>query len=178
MKTLTNKQIVIISSVAVVSLTAAAICYIIFNLMNRTSMKISARGLNLIKEHEGLRLTAYQCSADVWTIGYGHTQGVSMGDTCTQEQAEQWLMEDIAKAEKAVNRQGLAINQNQFDALVSFVFNLGETAFKSSTLLKKIKANPNDPTIADEFAKWKYAGGNVVAGLVTRRNNESNLYFG
>ncbi len=141
-------------------------------------MKISAKGFNFIRQHEGLRLKAYQCSADVWTIGYGHTQGVSMGDTCTREQAEQWIMEDIAWAEKAVNRQGLNINQNQFDALVSFVFNLGETAFKSSTLLKKIKANPNDPTIADEFAKWKYAGGKVVAGLAKRRKNESNLYFG
>lgn len=146
--------------------------------MNRTTMKISAKGFNFIRQHEGLRLKAYQCSADVWTIGYGHTQGVSMGDTCTREQAEQWIMEDIARAEKAVNRQGLNINQNQFDALVSFVFNLGETAFKSSTLLKKIKANPNDPTIADEFAKWKYAGGKVVAGLAKRRKNESNLYFG
>ncbi len=175
---LTKNQIIICSSIATISLTVAAICFIIFSFKNRTTMKLSENGLQLLKKHEGLRLTAYQCSANVWTIGYGHTRGVSMGDTCTEQQAEEWLLEDVAMAEKAVNKQGLKINQNQFDALVSFVFNLGEAAFKSSTLLKKIKANPNDPTIADEFAKWRYAGGSVISGLVTRRKNESNLYFG
>ena len=175
---LTNRQIVIVGTVAMVSLTAATICYIIFRFMNKTNMKISANGLSLIKQHEGLRLTAYQCNAGVWTIGYGHTKGVKEGDTCTQDQADAWLLEDVEHAESAVNSQGLTLTQNQFDALVSFVFNVGVSAFKKSTLLKKIKVNPNDPVIANEFAKWKYAGGNVVAGLVTRRNNESNLYFG
>lgn len=172
----TKTQIVTIGSVAAISITAAIICFIVFFIKNY-SMKISENGLNQIKKHEGLRLQAYKCSAGVWTIGYGHTEDVSEGDTCTEEDAEKWLLQDVKFAERAVNRQRLAINQHQFDALVSFVFNVGEGAFKTSTLLKKIKANPNDPSIADEFAKWRYAGGNVVAGLVTRRENESNLYF-
>lgn len=167
----------IIGSVAMVSLTAAVICYFFFSIKNKINMKTSIKGISLIKQHEGLRLTAYQCSADVWTIGYGHTQGVRMGDTCTQEQADAWLLEDVERAEKAVRREGLELTQNQFDALVSFVFNVGETAFKSSTLLKKIKANPYDPSIASEFAKWKYAGGKVITGLANRRTKESNLYF-
>ena len=141
MKTLTNKQIVIISSVAVVSLTAAAICYIIFNLMNRTSMKISAKGLELLKSYESLRLTAYRDSGGVLTIGWGHTQGVKEGDTCTLAEATQFLLDDVAEAEKAINKQNLNLNQNQYDALVSFVFNVGESQFKKSTLLKKLKKN-------------------------------------
>lgn len=165
------------SSVAVVSLTAAVITYLYFNYMNKKKMSISGNGLALIKRLEGLRYNAYQCSAGVWTIGYGHTKGVKEGDTCTISQANEWLLEDVAEAEDAVNSQRLDINQNQFDSLVSFCFNVGIKAFKESTLLKKIRENPNDPTISSEFARWKYAAGNEVTGLINRRKEESNLYF-
>lgn len=174
---ITKKQAVIIGSVAAVSLTAAAICYLIFYFMRKTKFKISANGLALIKSFEGLRYTAYLCDGGVWTIGYGHTKGVKEGDTCTLTEANTWLLEDVATAEEAVNKEGLNINQNQFDALVSFVFNVGESAFKDSTLLKKIKEDPNDVSISDEFARWRYAQGKVLQGLVNRREKESNLYF-
>jgi lysozyme len=173
---ITKTQMITIGSVAAISITAAIICFIVFVIKNY-SMKISEEGLNLIKNCEGLRLTAYQCSAGVWTIGYGHTKGVQEGDSCTVEEANKWLLEDVSLAESAVNSQRLKINQNQFDALVSFCFNVGVKAFKESTLVKKIKANPNDPTIEEEFARWKYVSGNVVSGLVNRREKESNLYF-
>ena len=173
----TKKQALIIGSVAAVSLTAAAITYLYFTYMNKTKMSLSANGLALIKTLEGLRYNAYQCSAGVWTIGYGHTKGVKKGDTCTISEATQWLLEDVAEAENAVNSQRLNINQNQFDALVSFCFNVGVEAFKDSTLLKRIKANPNDTTISGEFAKWRFASGKEVAGLVNRRKEESKLYF-
>ena len=174
---LTRNQIMICSSVAVISITAAVITYLYFNYMNKKKMSISGDGLALIKRLEGLRYNAYQCSAGVWTIGYGHTKGVKEGDTCTLSQAGEWLLEDVAEAEDAVNSQHLNLKQNQFDALVSFVFNVGVKAFKDSTLLKKIKTNPNDPDISKEFANWKYAAGNVVKGLVNRRKEEINLYF-
>ena len=141
-------------------------------------MRISDKGLAALKQFEALRLTAYQDVKGVWTIGWGHTGGVKAGDTCTREQAEKWLKQDVATAENAVNSQDLKINQNQFDALVCFTYNVGVGNFKSSTLLKKIKTNPDDPTIAAEFARWKYSGGVVVNGLINRRAVESNLYFG
>ena len=172
-----KKNTIIVLSVAAFSVTIAAVLFVVFYLTQKKNMKISAKGLSIIKEAEGLRLNAYKCQAGVLTIGYGHTKGVKEGDTCTKEQAEQYLIEDIADAESTVNWQGLNINQNQFDALVSFVYNLGAAAFKKSTLLKKIKENPKDPTIAAEFAKYKFAGGVVSNGLVTRRSDESNLYF-
>ena len=178
MKTLTNKQIVIISSVAVVSLTAAAICYIIFNLMNRTSMKISEKGLDLLKSYESLRLTAYRDSGGVLTIGWGHTKGVKEGDTCTLAEATQFLLDDVAEAEKAINKQNLNLNQNQYDALVSFVFNVGADAFKKSTLLKELKKNPNNQdNIKREFRRWNIDNGKIVDGLINRREKEINLYF-
>lgn len=139
--------------------------------------RTSQNGLALIKKFEGYRSTAYQCSAGVWTLGYGHTSGVKAGDTCTLEQAEQWLKEDVRTAENAVNAEGLKLTQNQFDALVSFTYNVGTAAFKSSTLLKKIKADPDDPAIAQEFARWTYAAGQQVAGLANRRDDEAGLYF-
>lgn len=139
--------------------------------------RTSQKGLDLIKLHEGYSGSAYKCSAGVWTLGYGHTASVKEGDTCTVAQAEQWLKEDVRTAENAINAQGLELNQNQFDALVSFVYNVGAAAFKSSTLLKKIKADPDDPAIAQEFARWTYAAGQQVAGLANRRDNEAGLYF-
>ena len=140
-------------------------------------MRTSRKGIEFIKAHEGLRLDAYLCPAGVPTIGYGHTYNVKMGDRITAEQAERLLIGDLIVAETEVNRYGFDLTQNQFDALVSFVYNIGAGNFRSSTLLKRLKANPNDPDIANQFKRWVYGGGKVLPGLVRRRNEESKLYF-
>lgn len=142
-------------------------------------METSERGLALIKEHEGYRDTAYRCPAGEWTIGFGHTSGVKEGQRCTPMDAGRWLKEDIAAAEREVSfqTQGVPLRQCQYDALVSFVFNLGSSNFRKSTLLKKVRANPDSPSIRDEFGKWIYGGGRVLPGLVARREAEADLYF-
>lgn len=140
-------------------------------------MRTSRKGIEFIKAHEGLRLDAYLCPAGVQTIGYGHTYNVKMGDRITAEQAERLLIGDLAVAEREVNRYGFDLTQNQFDALVSFVFNVGVGNFRSSTLLKRIKENPNHPDIQNQFKRWIYAGGRVLPGLVKRREEEAKLYF-
>lgn len=146
-------------------------------------MKTSNKGIELIKSHEGFREKAYKCPAGIWTIGYGHTKGVKSGDVITKSQGEAYLREDLNDAETAVNDQLLKLNQNRFDALVSFVFNVGVGNFKRSTLLKKARANANDASIAGEFRKWKYAKNpktgqmEVLPGLVRRREDELKLYF-
>ncbi|WP_353122114.1 lysozyme [Dysgonomonas capnocytophagoides] len=140
-------------------------------------MKIAITGVKLIQEFEGLELKAYKCPAGVWTIGYGHTKGVKQGDVITPAQATAYLQADLADAEKAVNSQNLKISQNQYDALVSFTFNVGTGNFLKSTLLKKVKINPDETSIRSEFAKWKYGSGKVLPGLVCRREAEANLYF-
>lgn len=136
------------------------------------------QNLSIIKLSEGLRLEAYLCPAGVWTIGYGHTKGVKKGDFITLEEAEMLLREDVKDAENAVNKYvKVGINQNQFDALVSFVFNLGSGNFKTSTLLRKL--NTGDYLgAANEFKRWNKAGGKVLNGLVKRREDEANLFIG
>ena len=142
-------------------------------------MKTSNKGIDLIKKYEGLRLKAYKCPAGVWTIGYGHTGAdVAEGLEITEERADELLLSDIAQFENHVNSVVKStIKQNQFDALVSFAFNLGGLSIKNSTLLKRVNANPIDPAISDEFAKWVNAGGKRLAGLVKRRAEEAELYF-
>ena len=140
-------------------------------------MKTSNKGIELIKRHEGFRNKAYKCPADVWTIGYGHTRGVNNGDGITEMEGERFLRQDLAHAEAVVNSQRGDLTQNQFDALVSLVFNIGSGNFTRSTLLRKLKVNANDPTIAYEFSRWKYGGGKVLPGLVKRRKDENDLYF-
>ena len=141
-------------------------------------MKITKEGINLIKKFEGLRLEAYLCPAGVWTIGYGHTKGVKKGQVITQLEADNLLKEDLSSFEKGVTSLIKSnINQNQFDSLVSFAFNLGLANLKSSTLLKKVNSNSNDRTIVDEFIKWIYAGGKPLEGLKRRRQAEAYLYF-
>ena len=140
-------------------------------------MKTSRTGIELIKAHEGLRLNAYLCPAGVVTIGYGHTHGVKMGDRITAEQAERLLIGDLIVAETEVNRYGFDLTKNQFDALVSFVYNVGARNFRSSTLLKRLKDNPSDPDIAKQFGRWVYGGGKVLQGLIRRRKDEAKLYF-
>lgn len=140
-------------------------------------MRTSQRGINLIKAHEGLRLEAYRCPAGIYTIGYGHTAGVRRGDVIDERRAEQLLAEDLKKFEVVVNRECPGVNQNQFDALVSFTFNLGETNLRKSTLLKCVKANPNNPNIRTEFLRWNKSKGEVLPGLIRRRKAEADLYF-
>lgn len=142
-------------------------------------MEISKKGIDLIKNFEGFKPYAYLCPANILTIGYGHTRGVRLGQTCTEAEAEQFLKEDLEIAEAEVNKVAneVKLTQGQYDSLVSFVFNLGANNFKTSTLRKKILNNPADPTIKAEFGKWVYANGKVSPGLQRRRLEESKLYF-
>lgn len=141
---------------------------------------LSAQGLDHIKASEGLRLKAYPDPAsggDPWTIGYGSTIGVKPGMVITEAQADDRLRADVARFEAAVNRLAPKTTQGQFDALVSFSFNVGEGNLAKSTLLKK--HNAGDYTgAADEFAKWTLAAGKRMPGLVTRRAGEARLYRG
>ena len=132
-------------------------------------MNTSPKGIALIKEFEGLRLKAYQCPGGVWTIGYGHTAGVKPGMLISKAQAEEYLKADLIAFERYLNGLGLALNQNQFDALVSFIYNVGTGNFSNSTLLRKVRANPQDNSIMDEFLRWIYSKGRVLPGLQRRR---------
>jgi len=145
--------------------------------------KISEEGLNFIAGHEGLRLKAYLCPANVSTIGFGTTRypngsKVKIGDEITKDDALKLLKHDVGKFELAVDAMTTdKVNQNQFDALVSFAYNLGGDALKKSTLLKVVNINPNDLRIKKEFQKWVYADGKKLGGLIKRRQDEANLYF-
>lgn len=143
-------------------------------------MPISEAGLALLRKHEGLRLKAYPDPAsggDPWTIGYGHTRGVKRGDQITLEQAEAFLREDAAEAENAVLRLvERPLTQGQHDALISFVFNVGEGNFAKSTLLKLINAGEMSRA-ADEFSKWTLAAGKRMPGLVKRRSEERHMFL-
>ena len=139
-------------------------------------MKIGTAGLDLIKEYEGLKLVAYLDSVGVPTLGYGHIKGVKIGDRCTAAQAEEWLRADVQDAEACVNLGVTStVNQNEFDALVSFVFNLGCGNFRKSTLLKKLNDSDYDGASL-EFARWNRAGGLEIAGLTRRRQAEAELF--
>lgn len=139
-------------------------------------MQISKAGLDLIKQFEGLYLKAYRCPAGVPTIGYGHTAGVAMGQTITQQQADDYLRRDVRQFERAVARLvTVPLTQGQFDALVSFAFNLGEGALAQSTLLRLLNAGDHAGA-ADQFDRWNKAGGRVLPGLVRRRAAERALF--
>ena len=131
----------------------------------------------IIKEFESLRLQAYLCPAKVWTIGWGHTKGVKKGMQITEEQAEELLREDMQEAIDVVDKLGVELTENQYNALVSFVFNIGGSAFAKSTMRRKILANPNDKSIRAEFLRWVYADGKELKGLENRRKKEAELYF-
>jgi lysozyme len=147
-------------------------------------MKPSQNAVNLIKQFEGFRKDAYICPAGVPTIGFGSTswgngQKVKLGEVISMDGAEKLLLKDVEKMSKALT--GLNINQNQFDALCSFIYNLGVGAFNRSTLRNKVASNPIDSSIRAEFMKWNKArvGGKLVElkGLTRRRDAEANLYF-
>jgi lysozyme len=141
---------------------------------------ISDRGLTLISEFEGLSLSAYPDPAtggEPWTIGYGHTGGVKPGDTCTQEQALEWLRSDTSEAEACVDAHVVPeLTQEQRDALISFVYNLGCLAFRGSTLLRLLNAG-DVAGAAGQFKRWNRAGDHVMAGLTRRREAEAELFM-
>jgi len=146
--------------------------------------KLSQKGVDLIKQFEGLSLVPYICAGGINTIGSASTYNpngkkVTLNDSkLTPQQAEELLKNTLSTYEKAVDsfcRDD--ISQPQFDALVSFAYNVGTGNLQKSTLIKKVNANPKDVTIADEFLKWNKSAGRVLAGLTRRRQAEANLYF-
>lgn len=141
-------------------------------------MRTSLQGLQLIKDFEGLRLKAYLCPAGVPTIGWGHTMGVKIGETITEAQASDYLVEDIAPIEVLLNSQHINFRQEQFDALVSWIFNLGVNAFGGSTMLKYIRDNRSDEDITDQMVRWVNAGKKPLVGLKRRRIAEANMFVG
>ncbi len=139
-------------------------------------MKISNVGIELIKKYEGCKLKAYKCSAGVNTIGWGHTKKVKLNMKINIQKAYEFLLEDIAECEKCINEKvKVELNQNQFDALCSWVFNLGCGNLSKSTLLKLLNKGEYDK-IPFEINKWCYAKSVKLAGLVTRREEEAVLF--
>ena len=146
-------------------------------------MKLNKKGIELLHHFEGCKLTAYQCSAKVWTIGWGNTfyedkTSVKQGDKITQERADDLFLNIVTKfalgVEKLLTQK---VNENQFSALVSFAYNAGLGNLQKSTLLRIVNANPNDAGIRDQFMRWNKAGGKELAGLTRRRKAEADLYF-
>lgn len=143
-------------------------------------MRISNKGRDYIKGFEALRLVAYPdpgTGGKPWTIGWGHAKGVKQGDRITQEQAEQFLSDDLAVFELTVNSAiKRPMTQNQFDAMVSLAFNIGGPAFAGSTLVKKFNADDIQGA-ADQFPRWKLSDGKVMPGLVKRRAAEREMFL-
>lgn len=142
-------------------------------------MHISESGLNIIKKFEGFSATAYLCPAGYWTIGYGHLlkNKIKNDLELTEKQAELILFDDVADAEKAVLRYiDIQLAQGQFDALVSFTFNLGAGALQRSTLRRKVNAKEHSD-VPFQLSRWVWAGGRKLPGLIRRRRAESVLYF-
>lgn len=139
---------------------------------------MKTRNKEIIKQSEGLRLEAYLCPAGVLTIGYGHTgSDVKEGSRVSREEAENLLTRDLERFEKDILKMvKVELTQNQFDALVSFTYNVGSGALKGSTLLKKLNAG-SYMEAADEFLKWTKAGGKELPGLVKRRRTERALFL-
>jgi lysozyme len=143
-------------------------------------VRTSENGFDLIRLFEGFRDKAYPdpgTGAEPYTIGVGHTHGVKEGDTCTKEMADGWLIEDCMKAEQCIQEfVEVDINQNQFDALVSFIYNVGEGNFRASTLLKLLNDSKYEAA-ANQFGRWDKAAGHVMGGLTIRRNAEAKLFL-
>jgi lysozyme len=146
-------------------------------------MRLNKKGIDLMHQFEGLRLNAYLCPANIPTIGWGNTfyesgRKVQMGETITKERADAlflWVANSFATQVRSMLR--VQLNENQFSALVSFAYNVGNANLRTSTLLRLVNANPNDPNIRAQFLRWNKAGGREMAGLTRRRQAESNLYF-
>ncbi len=145
---------------------------------------ISESGLAMLKGFEGLRLTAYPdpgTGDKPWTLGYGHTAGVHPGDTCTEQEADQWLREDVAWAERCVERAiepVESVTDNEFDAMVSLTFNIGCASFQRSTVLRLIlDGSENDDLFRHAFKLWNRSGGHEMAGLTARRLKEAEHFI-
>ena len=147
-------------------------------LKNGGNMNISKEGLSLIKKFEGCELEAYLCPAGVWTIGYGHTKDVKEGDKINKEEADYLLQEEMIEYESYINDfVEVPLNQNQFDSLCSWVYNLGPTNLKNSTMLRVL----NEEKYADVpqvIKRWNKAGGEVLDGLIKRREAEAKMFAG
>jgi len=148
--------------------------------VKNSNLKMNQSGIDIIKDREKLYLKAYLCPSGIPTIGWGHTLKVKLGMTCTIEQAEEWLKIDIEDFEKAIyNTVNVDLNENQFSALVSFVFNIGYGAFVNSTLLRLLNLG-NYESVPEQLRRWKYGSVRGVKtelpGLVIRRNMEAELW--
>ena len=144
--------------------------------LNRRDMKISKEGIALIKKFEGLELEAYKCPAGVWTIGYGHIKDVQEGDVWSETHAEHMLEVELEEYENYVNAAvTVPLSQNQFDALVSWVFNLGNGNLTSSTMLKVLNSG-DYAGVPAQIKRWNKAGGQVLDGLIRRREAEALLF--
>lgn len=141
-------------------------------------MRVSQKGIKMIKDFEGCKLAAYKDSVGIPTIGVGHIKGVKMGMKITQAQADKFLAEDLAAVEKCLNNLSVISKQNQFDALASWIFNLGVGNFNSSTMKKYIVAKCSDIDVTDQMVKWCNAGGRPLLSLRKRRVAEANMYLG
>jgi lysozyme len=140
-------------------------------------MKTGANGFKVIKDFEKCRLWAFKpILTDPWTIGWGRTKNVRAGDTCTQEQADTWLLEDIKECEIGVGRCKVSLTQNEFDALVSFSYNVGVGALANSTLLRLLNSGDRLGAAA-QFARWNKSKGIPLAGLSRRRAAEARLFM-
>ncbi len=140
-------------------------------------MRTSDKGIELIKSFEGCELKAYLDAVNIPTIGFGHIANVRIGDTITQEKAEQYLRDDLQNAEDCIaDYVSVPLNENQHAALASFIFNCGRTAFKDSTLLRKLNTGDYAGAAA-EFGKWVKAGNQTLNGLVRRRKAEHDLFM-
>jgi len=146
--------------------------------LGENNMKISQEGIALIKVFEGCKLESYLCAAGVWTIGYGHTKMVEEGQEITQEEADNILLNDLEIYEEAVLKAvEVPLHQHQFDALVSWTFNLGGANLNASTMLKVINKGEYEDVPA-QIKRWNKAGGKVLQGLIRRREAEALLFEG
>tara|TARA_R110000772_G_scaffold71801_2_gene157132 strand:+ start:760 stop:1230 length:471 start_codon:yes stop_codon:yes gene_type:complete len=147
--------------------------------LGENKMQISDEGIELIKHFEGCELEAYKCAAGVWTIGYGYIKGVQEGDKWSADKADFMLFKELEEEyEKYVNDYvNVPLNQCQYDALCSFVYNLGGNALKNSTLLIVLNSG-NYEGVPEQIMRWNKAGGRVLAGLVRRRECEGELFKG
>ena len=141
-------------------------------------MNISQEGISLIKKFEGCELEAYKCAAGVWTIGYGHTKDVKENDVITKEEAESMLVHEL---QEYCNDVDIAVKvdlkQNEFDSLVSWTYNLGPTNLNSSTMLRVLNEGKHDD-VPTQIKRWNKAGGEVLKGLIRRRNAEALMFEG
>jgi lysozyme len=140
-------------------------------------MRPSKKCIDLVKSFEGFKAQAYKCPAGVWTVGYGTTENVHPGDVVNEQEAEELLLNDLMEASKAVDDLvDVQITQNQYDALTSFIYNVGREAFRNSTLLKLMNAGKGVHECGTQFLRWNRAGGKVLPGLSRRRSAEAVLF--